>query len=32
MNHKMPKDLEHDYPELPIHSQEAHKNSMLETF
>ena len=30
--HKMPKNWEHDYPELPIQSQAAHKKTLLETF
>ena len=30
--HKMPKNWEHDYPQLPIHSQETHKKSLLGTF
>ena len=30
--HKMPKNWEHDYPQLPIHSQAAHKKSLLEIF
>ena len=30
--HKMPKEFEHNYPELPIHSQAAYKKSGLETF